>query len=252
LFGNRKGILAFKDLSKTKIMPAISNQRKNNNWLLWGLIAISAGIHVVFLIHITGMYRPTNWTYIELTLKNASKSKPRSIPRPHHKSKDFLHPQDMKELEASKFVPMHPEPVIVPAPETVFPDGITERITLPHIPYVSDPNILDWAQGEQDHTDLDQNKLSRYLSMVRNRIEKHKKYPHIARTRRIEGRVTIRFVITPDGDIHNPAVVKTSRHRILDRAALTGVIEAAPFPKPPEGLLKDEIPVEIIVVFALL
>lgn len=249
---NRKGILEFRDLFKINTMLFRSNQRKNTNWLLWGLIAVSAGIHVIFLMHITGMYRSRACTYIELTLKNVSKSKPRTIPRPRHRSEDLLQPRDMKRLKASELVPLHQEAITVHAPETVFPADIVERISMPQIPHVSEPHIWGWDQPEQDQPPLDQNKLSSYLAMVRDRIEKHKKYPHIARIRRIEGRVTIRFVITPDGDIHNPAVTKTSRHRILDKAALTGVIKAAPFPKPPEGLIKDKLPMEIIVVFALL
>lgn len=235
-----------------KAMLFRSNQRKNTNWLLWGLIAASAGIHVIFLMHITGMYRSKTCTYIELTLKHISKSKPGTVPKSHHRSEDLPHPQNIKILKASEPAPLHQKPVIVPAPETEFPAGIAEGISMPQIPHVSEPHMSDLARPEPDQAPLDQNKLSSYLSMVRDRIKKHKKYPRIARVRRMEGRVTIRFVITPDGDIHNPAVAKTSGHRILDRSALTGVIEAAPFPKPPEGFLKSEIPMEIIMVFALL
>lgn len=87
--------------------------------------------------------------------------------------------------------------------------------------------------------------------MVRLKIERHKKYPDIARVKNIEGRVVVRFVITPDGGIREVKIAKRSRNRALDLAALRAVQDAAPFPKPPRRLFKGEIPLELTIVFEL-
>jgi protein TonB len=90
-----------------------------------------------------------------------------------------------------------------------------------------------------------------YLEMVRLRIERYKRYPDAARCRNIEGRVTIRFIIKPDGGVRDVEVAKCSRNRALDLAALKAVQDAAPFPKPPSHLFKGAIPLELMIVFEL-
>jgi protein TonB len=87
--------------------------------------------------------------------------------------------------------------------------------------------------------------------MVRLRIERHKEYPDIARVRDMEGSVTLRFVITAQGGVKGAEVVKSSRHTLLDTAALRAVTDAAPFPEPPPRLFEGEIPLELTIIFEL-
>ena len=63
--------------------------------------------------------------------------------------------------------------------------------------------------------------------------------------------MTVRFVIISGGDIRSAEVVKTSGNKALDRAALTAVKDAAPFPKAPASLFKGDIPLELTIVFEL-
>ncbi|MCD6265055.1 MAG: energy transducer TonB, partial [Deltaproteobacteria bacterium] len=63
--------------------------------------------------------------------------------------------------------------------------------------------------------------------------------------------VTIRFVITSEGNVRQTKVVKTSRHRVLDTAALKAVKDASPFPKPPSQIYKGDLTLEIDIVFEL-
>jgi len=119
---------------------------------------------------------------------------------------------------------------------------------MPDIQDVPGPDISDWIpdQSACDYTTTDS-----YLEMVRLRIEKYKRYPKSAKVRQIEGSVTVRFIIRPEGDIRSAEVVKTSGNRVLDGAALTAVKEAAPFPKAPAHLFKGDIPLELTIVFEL-
>ncbi|PXF58968.1 MAG: energy transducer TonB [Deltaproteobacteria bacterium] len=46
-------------------------------------------------------------------------------------------------------------------------------------------------------------------------------------------------------------MVKTSGNKTLDRAALTAVKDAVPFPKAPTSFFKGDIPLELTIVFEL-
>jgi len=151
---------------------------------------------------------------------------------------------DVKRLKITQrripsFKPMKIEPA-----EKDLPDSFVEGISTPDIAATPGLNIADWSPEGLETS-------SSYLEMVRLKIERHKEYPPTARTRQIEGSVTIQFVITPDGAVRAAEIAKTSRHIVLDKAALRAVETAAPFPKPPKHFFKGEIPLELTIVFEL-
>ena len=216
---------------------------KKPNRLLRGLVVLSLVIHVFIFMHIAGIYNSKTLTFIELSLQDISKAPTRSIPRPRIRPK-APQPMDVKRLKITQqriptFKPIKLEPA-----EKDMPDSLMEGISMPDIAANSGLNIADWSPGELDTS-------CSYLEMVRLKIEQHKLYPATARTRQIEGTVTIRFVITPEGNARAVELLKPSRHMALDTAALNAVKDAAPFPKPPKHLFKGEIPLELTIVFEL-
>jgi protein TonB len=221
------------------------------NWLLRGLVGVSLGIHFVVFMHIAGLYKSKAMTYIELTLKDTTKPPKRSIPRPRYRPRTPNQPQDIKTLKITQRPIPHLKPVKMEPTERDLPDSLVERMGMPEIPNVPGLAISDWRPGELDTTSDEYASSNSYLEMVRLRIEKHKRYPAAARIRQKEGRVTVRFVITPEGNVKAIKVMKTSRHRVLDTAALKAVEDAAPFPKPPRRFFEGEIPLELTVVFEL-
>lgn len=90
-----------------------------------------------------------------------------------------------------------------------------------------------------------------FLAQVRQRIDRYKNYPYAARRRLETGRVTVRFVIRPDGSIDGLQVIKKSASSLLDEAALKAVRDAAPFPGFPRDVLAHPLAVEIGLVFEL-
>jgi len=122
--------------------------------------------------------------------------------------------------------------------EKNLPDSLMESISMPDIP----DNSIDTGDYVTSND---------YFEIVRLRIESHKRYPGAAKTRQIEGRVTVRFVIEPDGRVSSSKVVESSRHRVLDQAALSAIKDASPFPRPPMNLFKGPIPLEITIMFEL-
>ena len=221
--------------------------KRSPNRLLHGLLCVSLLIHLVLFLHISKLYSSNTLTYIELTLQNISKVPKRSIPRPRHRPEPPDRPQEIKKLRVTQLIP-HLKPIKLEPVEKDLPDGLVEGINMPDIQDVPGPDISDWIpdQSACDYTTTDS-----YLEMVRLRIEKYKRYPKNARGRQIEGSVTVRFIIRPEGDIRSAEVVKTSGNRVLDGAALTAVKEAAPFPKAPAHLFKGDIPLQLTIVFEL-
>ena len=213
------------------------------NWLLRSLLGISLGIHLLIFMHVAGIYRSNALTYIELTLHDISKPSARSIPRPRHRPK-APQPMDLKRLTiAPRHIPSL-KPIKFELAEKDLPDSLVEGISTPDIAAASGLNIADWSPEGLETS-------SSYLDMVRLRIERYKSYPDMAKVQQIEGSVTIRFVITPEGDVRAVELVRPSGHMVLDTAALSAVKDAAPFPKPPRHLFKGEIPLELTIVFEL-
>jgi protein TonB len=229
-------------------MNSVSENKRNPNWLLRGLIIVSFGIHMVIFIHISGIYTSDALNFIELTIQNISKPSVRAIPRPRQRFKP-AQPQDVKRLKVTLQLAPRLKPVKLEAAEKNLPDSLVERIDLPDIP-TSALKIADWSPGTPV-TSGDYTTAHSYLDMVRLKIERYKKYPDVARVKNIEGRVVVRFIITPDGGVREVKVTQCSRNQALDLAALRAVKDAAPFPKPPRRLFKGEIPLELMIVFEL-
>jgi len=219
----------------------VSKNKTKPNWLLRGLVGVSLAIHIVIFMHIAGIYTSNALSYIELTMQNISRPTARNIPRPRHRSKT-PQPQDIKKMKVIQCRMPHFKPIKIEPAEKNLPESLMESISMSD---TASLQIADWNPGELVETSIS------YLEMVRLKIERHKKYPDTARIRQIEGRVVVRFVITPDGGIRELEVAKGSRNNALDLAALRAVQDAAPFPKPPRRLFKGEIPLELTIVFEL-
>jgi protein TonB len=217
------------------------------NRLFQGLFVVSFAIHLVIFLHISGLYSSSALSYIELTLQNISKPPTRSIPRPRHRPRPPDKPQEVKRLKVTQLVPRM-KPLKLEPVEKDLRNSLVEGISMPDTLDVSSLDISDWSPDQLvgDYTTADS-----YLEMVRLRIERHKRYPNVAKVKQIEGTVTINFVITPEGDIKSAKVVKTSGDSVLDKAALTAVKNAVPFPKAPASLFKGEIPMELTIMFEL-
>lgn len=73
-----------------------------------------------------------------------------------------------------------------------------------------------------------------YRPLVLAALARAKHYPLLARQRGLEGIVEIAFTIHPDGRVSEPEVISSSRHSVLDQAALGMVQRLGSLPPPPE------------------
>ena len=222
------------------------------NWLLRTLIMISVGVHVILLLHLSGVYRSSTLTYIEMSLQNVSQSAVRDIPRPRPRPKapepdDLVKRINVVQRPMPRFKSLALAPV-----EKNLPDTIVEGIRAPDVPRTPGVDSADWVPGPQTKESFGEfMTTASYLDMVKLKIESRKRYPETAKARHIEGRVKVRFILSTDGSVRDVAISKGARHNELNRAALDAVREAAPFPRPPSNLFKGDLALELIIVFEL-
>ena len=222
------------------------------NWLLRTLIIFSVGVHAVVFFHISGIYRSSALTFIEMSLQNVDRPAARAIPRPRQRPKPLPSEVPVKKLKVvpqqiPRFKPLAMAPV-----DARLPDSLVEGITSPDIPQTPGVDSTDWVPAPQTQEAAGEFLTSAsYLDMVRLKIESRKRYPDSAKARGIEGRVTIRFVLGKDGSVRNVAITKSARNKSLNIAALDAVKRAAPFPRPPANLFKGNLPLELTIVFEL-
>ena len=226
-------------------------ERRKPNWLLRGLIIASIGFHAVVLLHVSGIYRSRALSVIELTLSHVGKPRARAIPRPRPR------PRQLQPITATEKITAVRRPVPVfkpvePAPTArLLPDSRVESVRFPETPQIAAAQISDWVPMKVETPAGTFATTGTYLEMVKLRIEQHKVYPESVRSRQIEGRVTVQFVIGTDGGVVLVQIVRRSRSKGLNRAALDAVKNAAPFPVPPKHLFRDPIRLTVTVVFEL-
>lgn len=132
-----------------------------------------------------------------------------------------------------------PEPVIEPIPEPIAEPEPAPVVEAPP-PAPAGPTLaeIDAAKGK-------------YKRMLLAAMNKHKKYPRIAKNRGWQGKVIIQFNLDRNGNILSKKVIQTSGHNALDKAAIKMAEKAAPFPRPPSVLQGDSFNIKVPVPFKL-
>jgi protein TonB len=92
--------------------------------------------------------------------------------------------------------------------------------------------------------------LARYIESVRQRVLKHRQYPHAARRANVQGTVCLRIVIASSGQVHRVQPTCGASHQPLLRAALASVSAASPFAPLPASL-GGQLAIDVPVVFEL-
>lgn len=215
-------------------------RRRRPNWLFRFMIGISVIIHAVLMIHVSGIYNVKSLSVIEMTVNDEFKPKTRAIPRPRTRPKaPETADMAMPHMNIPQFS-MEPENASASREimETVSaPSAHAEKVEGLSGLYASDNKGL-FSKND-------------YYDMVRMRIEAAKVYPENARSRMVEGKVTVKFSVTLDGQVSSVAVSASSGHRLLDQAAVKAVNDASPFARPPGSLFKGPLKMEITIAFEL-
>ena len=68
-----------------------------------------------------------------------------------------------------------------------------------------------------------------FVSLLHQAIDQRKRYPTLAQRQRREGLVKLQFVVHPNGQVTDVAVIESSQFDLLDAAALDAVNAISPF-----------------------
>ena len=94
------------------------------------------------------------------------------------------------------------------------------------------------------------NTYDTYYGRIRQIIDSNKRYPLLARQRKIEGSPKVQFTILKNGIVEKISVI-SSGHRILDREARRIIMISSPFPEIPSSMNKNYIDLTIPINFKL-
>jgi protein TonB len=232
--------------------------KKRPNWLLHGFIVLSLGVHILVFLHISGIYTTSAVAYIELSLDQISNPRVRSLPTPRVREKT---PDVTREkmVQVKRFHVPRIRIETAVDPENNDPENRDET-PLPQLPEDMDvggfavaglqvqnpaPQVLPLEEQFEFTT------AREYFEMLNLRIHSFKEYPESAKSRHLEGRVKVQFVVSEDGSLADIKVLKSSRYKNLDEAAVAAVKRASPFPRPPAFLFRTPLTMQISILFEL-
>ncbi|MBU1343938.1 MAG: energy transducer TonB [Proteobacteria bacterium] len=225
---------------------------KRHNRLLSSFILISLGIHFFIFLHVAGIYNSHAISYIELSMQGISKPDHRVIPKPRVREA----PPAVSEVKTLHVKDFKVPKIKIDVARVQKMDYTYNRVLYPRLP--DDMNISGFLgaglriqdPGTMDAT-VEYTTAKEYFEMLNLRVHSFKEYPESAKSRHIEGRVKVAFVLLKDGTLLDIKIVKSSRHKNLDEAAIEAIKRAAPFPKPPDFLFTPPITLQINILFEL-
>lgn len=94
-------------------------------------------------------------------------------------------------------------------------------------------------------------KAEKYETVMLRHINAALRYPVVARQRRQQGTVYVRFVMDRRGNVLSSQVERSSRFQSLDEEGLALLARATPLPAPPADVAGDQIQLVVPIVFSL-
>lgn len=91
---------------------------------------------------------------------------------------------------------------------------------------------------------------NQWQNAVHRHLERRKRYPREAESRRISGTARVRITIDANGSILRFRLTASSGHAVLDQAVSAMIGRASPLPAPPPNIYKPGLSVEVPIRFA--
>jgi len=219
---------------------------KKKSRVFQATLALSVLVHLVLFMQTTDLFRIESPSTLELALRDEFKPSFRHIPRPPKKQKTLDEtPRDIKEKPVQAMKPSLPD--IRPETRTPVHVSAVDTQGLAAVP----EGIISGVAGGISPAGTGFGSANDYYQMVQVKIESRKQYPATARQQNQEGRVTVSFVIALDGGISGLEILKGSRFKALDQAALEAVKSCIPFPRPPPAFFQGPLKLQLTLLFEL-
>ncbi len=109
---------------------------------------------------------------------------------------------------------------------------------------------LESSSAKEQNLDSGQNSLvAKYLSAVRVIIASNKYKSRLAKRLKLKGKVKLQFMIKKPSEISGLKVTGTSGHKLLDKSAIDSVLRSAPFPRMPDEIDMEELPIDLEIEY---
>jgi len=184
----------------------------------------------------------------KVTLPPVSKPQVEPLPEVVPETKPEPKPKPKIPKPVKKLVPVpkpEPKPIVDPPPEIVE--------VAPKQTQIKPPETKNLPQPEVAAPRVDPSLKKNYETKLLVWLERHKKYPNIARRRGQQGTVVVEFVINAKGELQSHRIVQASKHKALNEAVVKMLKRASPMPDVPKPLHgnETEFSYTIPIVFAL-
>jgi protein TonB len=126
------------------------------------------------------------------------------------------------------------------AAATSAPPAVSERIA----PVAAAP-----IQGQPSQKDSQA--VATWRSQIQALVERNKRYPEAARSRRDQGIAQVRFTLDRNGIVGEARVIQSSGSDALDGEAVALLKRAQPFPAPPDTVAGDVVVVKLPIRFTV-
>ncbi|MCK1735184.1 energy transducer TonB [Bradyrhizobium sp. 138] len=163
---------------------------------------------------------------------------------------EVAQPDDVPELPPAS----NPE-AVVDARTKAQPDAAPEQQAAASAsapPAVSDrvaPVAVAPTQGQP--AQKDSQALATWRSQILALVERNKRYPEAARSRREQGITQVRFTLDHGGMVGDAHVIQSSGSDALDSEAVALLKRAQPFPAPPDTLAGNVVVVRLPIRFTV-
>ncbi|MCT7501297.1 energy transducer TonB [Aliarcobacter cryaerophilus] len=152
--------------------------------------------------------------------KIVEKPAPKVIEKPKKVEKKIV----KQEKQIEKVVEKTPEKIVEQA---------TENIEKMHVAEQNETSQKQQSSIQDSNNEKNKNLESEYLAKVKNKIEKNKVYPKVAKRLNQTGKVIVSFDILKDGKVTNIKIINKSKFEKLDEASIElltniGFFEAIP------------------------
>jgi protein TonB len=219
-------------------------------------LALSIAIHVLafFLIQPHRMSRPTETEAISVSLlpqAETSSNAPKLAPTPAPREPPARRAPKSPAVVAKKDAWAAPE---APAPlreslarvetkreEPAPPQPISENTVVVERPLPTLKELLPpatWTAGNEraggpvSLNTKDPIYVS-YFTKIKQTIEQQWEYPEVALRYGLQGRLSLEFTISGNGQLENLRMIRSSGSQVLDQEALRAIMAASPFPPIP-------------------
>jgi protein TonB len=227
---------------------AVDSRRELQRWLICGAVAVMAHAGLAAAL--------ANWHDLvqgdETGNALVIDLEPLPVDVADHPTEELPPGPEQVEAEATPEKPREEvqekveETVVAQNPDVVLPEEVKPE---PPQPVEMQPPALETTAPQLPK--LSAKAIPTWKREVVTLLERHKRYPAVARDHGEQGIVQLAFSLDQQGHVTASRIIKSSGYEALDKETLELVKRAEPFPPPPAGMAGGSIDLTVPIRFNL-